>query len=148
MNTQLRGDLSEIEATKRLMEKGVRVSDTVTDNYKYDIVADIGGTLYKVQVKTAYENKSSDKSIQAYLKNQSYNSKGEKLERDYSKEDVDLFAIYSPRTEELYIVKYEETTGDRFAMTLKSPEEMPNKGLITQANFAEDYRLENRLSEL
>jgi len=148
MNTQLRGDLTEIEVTKKFMEKGIKVSDTVTDNYKYDVVADIGGNLYRVQIKTAYEKKSSENSIQAYLKNHSYNNQGKKKERTYSEDDVDLFAIYYPKNENVYIVKYEEKAKDRFYMTLKAPEEMHNKGIAKQANFAEEYKLENRLSEL
>ena len=51
-NTKIVGDLSELLVAAALTRLGYTVSKPIGDSYRYDLVADDGDTLYRVQVKT------------------------------------------------------------------------------------------------
>jgi hypothetical protein len=56
MSTKLKGDIAEQAAILRLLELGWGVAKPLGDRLPYDLIADINGTLIKLQIKSAWFN--------------------------------------------------------------------------------------------
>lgn len=91
MNSKQKGNLTELQCITALIEQGCGVSIPYGDNEPYDLIADVGGKLFKIQVKTA--SKKSETSIKITCRSMHVNSSGAKSVR-YSVKDVDYFATF------------------------------------------------------
>ena len=58
LSTKLRGDISEQAAILQALKRGWGVLKPIGDRSPYDLVFDVGGTLVKVQVKSAWFDES------------------------------------------------------------------------------------------
>ena len=54
MNTKQKGDIAEQAAILKALKRGWGVLHPVGDRLPYDLVFDLGGSLAKIQVKTAW----------------------------------------------------------------------------------------------
>ena len=126
------GELGEFEVAADLVEQGCRVSYTHGE-YKYDLVADSEGGLFRVQVKKA--NRDSDKPWKYRL-----------FTDRYDEGDVDLFAGYVFEEDAVFYVPFEEV-GSEFRINTRSRDEM-NEANARRAKLIDDYTLESALSAL
>lgn len=53
MNTKQKGDITELSCILALKKYGITVSIPYGEDSRYDLIADIGGRLYKIQCKTS-----------------------------------------------------------------------------------------------
>jgi hypothetical protein len=97
-NTKLIGDISELRVATALAEAGYIVSKPFGENARYDLVADDGERLFRVQVKTGrlrggivrYACYSSHAHRQGGM-------------RPYFGE-IDFLAVYCPQTRKVYLL--------------------------------------------
>lgn len=141
-----KGDITEAAFIKKFMELGVRVSDTCTDNYRYDLVIDIDGTLYRVNCKTAFDCGAND-SIKIFLQNKSYRAGGETRVKEYESDEIDYVAARYPNDESYYLINIDDVGSQSFNISRKDPEIMRgcNK---SRANLARDYKIEKMIEDL
>lgn len=128
----VQGELAEFEVAANLVEQGCRVSYTHGE-YKYDLVVDCGGDLFRVQVKKA--NKNGDKPWKYRL-----------FTDRYEEDDVDLFAGYVPDEDAVFYVPFEEV-GSEFRINTKSGDDM-NEANAGRAKLIDDYTLDRALAAL
>jgi len=128
----IQGELAEFEVAADQVEQGCRVS-YIHGEYKYDLVADSGVDLFRVQVKKA--NKDSDRPWKYRL-----------FTDRYEDGDVDLFAGYVFDEDTVFYVPFDEV-GSEFRINTKSRDEM-NQANARQAKLIDDYTLQRALSSL
>jgi hypothetical protein len=128
----VQGELAEFEVAADLVDQGCRVSYTHGE-YKYDLVADCGGDLFRVQVKKA--NRDSDRPWKYRL-----------FTDRYEEGDVDLFAGYVFEEDAVFYVPFEEV-GSEFRINTKSSDEM-SEANARRAKLIDDYTLERARATL
>lgn len=94
-----RGRMSELAVSSRLIELGHTVMEPVTTE-PFDLVAEIGDEMEKIQVKTA-RTREHGNSFKVDLQCRS---------GVYSPDDVDSFCIYYPGNDTVYYVPYDESS--------------------------------------
>jgi hypothetical protein len=99
------GDVREVQVASELMSLGIPVSRPLSDNLKYDLVAEVDGSLLKVQVKTAKDRTDTDQhSIVSEL-----HYRGEDGSKcGYDSSDVDVFVLVHRSTEEIFWLPFED----------------------------------------
>lgn len=122
-----------------LMENGASVSFPYGDE-RYDLIADIPSHgLVRVQVKTGrWDSDSGSVMVEFRTK---YKRKGEYHESYYEEDEIDTYGIYSPETNLVYWVEFQEC-GER-GMRLRVEE---GERHTSQTNWAEDYEIAKRLA--
>ena len=128
----VQGEQAEFEVAADLVKQGCRVSYTHGE-YKYDLVADSGDDLFRVQVKKA--NQDGDKPWKYRL-----------FTDRYEDGDVDLFAGYVFEEDAVFYVSDEEV-GSEFRINTRSKDEM-NEVNAERAKLMDDYTLDRALSAL
>lgn len=123
-----------MEVVLDLINNDCRVSQTFGHSHPYDLIADPGSDLIKIQVKTAQTRKDAN---QYYIR----------LEEPakYSADNVDLFAGYAPGEDGVFYIPYSEM-GQRSSVTFTPLEEMGSDYSRERANHISDYRFESALS--
>lgn len=100
-NTKRIGDLSELMVMAALARNGYLVSVPLGENHRYDILADDGERILRVQVKTG---RIRNGSIVVYCysthRERGY---GKFIQRPYFGE-IDLLAVYEPTTQKVYLL--------------------------------------------
>ena len=115
LSTSAKGDISTARILVAFLSRGAAVSVPWGNCQRYDLVLDTGNRLLRVQVKTArylagaVEFKSC--STSAFNKSR----------RHYGREEVDLFAVYSPHNDKIYIVPQKEVTRTVTRLRLDHP---------------------------
>ena len=108
------------------------------DNSKYDFIADVGGKLLRIQVKTS--SSKDEGSIKFSCRTTHVNCAGVKNER-YSADEIDFFATYW--NGQCYLVPIGECSTDK---TLRFVP--PKSGQIKGISFAKDYLLADQLQKV
>ena len=133
-NKDKTGDISEQKIKLKLIEEGYTVSEPINSGSRYDLVADDQKSLYKVQVKTAYNEDKSTSIFQCC-------SIPRSRERvvPYKKEEIDVFCVYSRMKNEIYWIDFDEVRANT-KMTLRHKK--PKKGGKTKRiNWSSDYKI-------
>ena len=128
----IQGELAEFKVAADLVKQGCRVSYTHGE-YKYDLVADCGGDLFRVQVKKA--NRDGDRPWKYRL-----------FTERYGEGDVDLFAGYVFEEDDVFYVPFGEV-GSEFRINTKTKDEMIEAN-ARRAKLLEDYTLDRALAAL
>ena len=134
-NSKDRGDETEAAIIHYLVAKGYSVSIPFGDNDKYDIIVDSGERLYRVQCKTAWQNK--DATIRFNTHSQTTRD-GEYHENTYHGE-IDAFVVRYPETETIYWIPISEATEQKMELRFSAEIDHPS------INWAEDYEFENSI---
>lgn len=137
-NTKQKGNLTELQCLTAFVEEGCGVSIPYGDCLPYDLVVDIDGYLFKVQVKTS--SIKDESSIKFSCRSTHVNCRGVSNVR-YKAEDVDYFATYWEG--QCYLVPFNECSTEK---TLRfSP---PKSGQIKGITFAKDYLLHTQIEKI
>jgi hypothetical protein len=97
-NTKLTGDISELQVAAALAEAGYIVSKPFGENARYDLVADNGERLPRIQVKTGRLRNG----IVRYNCYSSHAHRHGRM-RPYFGE-IDFLAVYCPQTRKVYLL--------------------------------------------
>lgn len=131
MDTNQKGDIAEAKAVARFMELGYTVSEPINDHSRYDLVVEKDGLLNKVQVKYAA---MSDGKIKVSISSSNPNTKGT-VDKIYSSDEVDAYAVYCPATEDLYWIDFVDAPDNSMSLRVEADSSHPS------INWAKDYRI-------
>ena len=137
MSTKLKGDIAEQAAILRLLEQGFGVSKPVGDRLPYDLIADINGSLAKLQVKSAWFN--------AFDENYCIDVRRTKTNRRqmvrilYNNQDFDFALVYLPEKQIFYVFPVNVFIG--FGSTLSLVEADKRQRKPKSANYREAFEL-------
>lgn len=137
-NSKFTGDLTEITVAHRLIQFGCNVAIPFGDNEKYDLVADYHGELFRLQCKTAWESNAG--AIRFNTHSQTTKD-GEYHETNYRGE-IDAFIVRYPDEEELFWIPIRDATKLKMDLRFEAAIDHP------AINWADDYRLDERLASL
>src|ERR1051325_9239998 len=104
-NSSAKGNISESKVLAAFTEAGYTVLLPFGTGVAYDLVIDDGVNLSRVQMKTGRLRKGCV-LFAAYSTN---GSKGNQRRRDY-KGKADLFAVYCPDNDKIYLVSVDEVS--------------------------------------
>ena len=99
MNTKQKGDISEAQVLAALLKAGKNVLMPFGDRNRYDLVIEENGKFQRVQVKTGQLKTCSIK-----FSSSSVTSENGHVKHCHYKNQIDLFAVYVPETQVMYLV--------------------------------------------
>lgn len=130
-NSKAKGDTIESKVIHELVRRGYLVSIPFGDNSSYDLVVDDGGSLYRVQCKTAW--RTTHDTIRFNTHSQTTKD-GKYHETTYDGE-IEAFVVRFPETELLYWVNIGEATNQKMDLRYDAAIDHPS------INWAEDFEL-------
>jgi len=137
-NSKDRGDETEAAIIHQLIGDGYSVAIPFGDNDKYDIVVDSGKCLYRVQCKTAWQNK--EETIRFNTHSQT-TREGEYHEDTYDGE-IDAFVVRYPQTETLYWIPIAQATEQKMELRFSADIDHPS------INWAENYEFDGSIPRM
>ena len=132
-NTKLKGDISELRVAIALTEAGYAVSKPLGENQRYDLVADDGTRLLRVQVKSGrirggvivFSCCSTHGHRRTVLSTRPYTGQ------------IDLLAVYCPDNGKVYLVPEAELTRTTSHLRLIPP----RNNMVKTIRWASKYEL-------
>jgi len=103
-NTKLVGDISEARVIVALTEAGYLVSKPFGENARYDLIADDGERLYRVQVKTGRVRGG----VIVFNCYSSHAHRGGRMRPYFGQ--IEYLAVYCPQTRKVYLLPEQELT--------------------------------------
>lgn len=132
------GDVSEKVFEAEMAKRGIKLSKPTTYMCEYDYIADINGSLYRIQVKTGREKRGT---IVFQTVRQTVNRSSTKY-REY--ENVDAFVVRNKHNDNLYWIP-QDIAENSYNMRIRIEEPMEDQSNIT---WAESYELDGKMEEL
>jgi len=126
-----KGSLSEAKILAALMVAGYQVSIPWSQNSRYDLVADKDETLYRIQCKTAWLTKDKTR-----LKFHTCSCNATITQKSYQGQ-IELFAVYSPDLDKVYLMSVDDVGATGCALRLKPTQNNQAK----RVRYATDYEL-------
>lgn len=108
MDTKLKGDIGQLAITLALLRSEINVLVPVGDRLPYDLVAEYNGQFKRVQCKYAKTNAAGGAKIK--IKNRDSSA------IMYSKDNIDIIAIYNPETNITCFIHIDEISGDELCI--------------------------------
>ncbi|OGL70928.1 endonuclease [Candidatus Uhrbacteria bacterium RIFCSPHIGHO2_02_FULL_47_44] len=100
MNTKLKGDIAEQATILKALQNGWGVLRPVGDRLSYDLVFDIQGRLVKIQIKSAWKNKTGNYVVD----NRRTKTNRRVMKRDvYQESDFDFAVVYIEELNLFYV---------------------------------------------
>jgi hypothetical protein len=105
------GDRSELEVMGALIRNGYRIALPFGENHRYDLIADDGDRLFRVQVKTGRPRNGAIR-MSCSSSHGHRRKRGEPTMRSY-RGQVDFLAVYCPETKKVYLLPESELVETR-----------------------------------
>lgn len=121
---------------------GFLVSTPYGDNGRYDLIVDVNGNLFRIQVKTAslwYDSNGEPSGIKFSCRSARINTK-ESYTKRYTKEEIDYFATYW--NHQVYVIPVEETSSEKVIHFFESKNNQNDR-----ISFLEDYTIQKQWSK-
>lgn len=119
------------------MRLGVSVAVPFGDSDRYDLIVDDNERLYRVQCKTG---SWVNGSVRFNLYTSTVNADG-RIDADYTAEEIDVYAVYSEDTDEVYWIPIANTGKGEMRLRVEDPHPKAPKSKI---NWAKDYTITKR----
>ncbi|WP_157972673.1 group I intron-associated PD-(D/E)XK endonuclease [Haloprofundus halophilus] len=132
MNTSRRGDETEATILGALMALGCSVSVPFRDSDRYDLIVDDSEALHRVQCKTG-------NWVNGAIRFNLYSStvvEGSRVDAEYTPDEIDAYAVYSPETKRVYWIPISDTGAGEMRLRVEDPHPKAPKSRI---NWASDY---------
>ena len=139
MNSKDKGNIGESKILCEFVRRGIQVSIPFGDNARYDLVADFGGKLNKIQVKYCDQETENGSIILPCAS--STNHTTNKHYTTYEN-DVDYFAFYIPKWEESLLIPITEVGNKKSIIVRKTPAKNGQKSGI---HLIQDYSFDKTL---
>jgi hypothetical protein len=113
------GDRSELEVMGALIRNGYRIALPFGENHRYDLIADDGERLYRVQVKTGRLRRGA---IRMTCQSAHWHRRrpGREASRSY-RGQIDFLAVYCPDNRKVYVVPESEMVGSSGHLRVDRP---------------------------
>ena len=129
-----KGDLAELRVAADLAARGCRLAIPFGENCDYDLIADTGDRLHRVQVKYAT---SDGRIIPVRCASHSLTNGKVKRTKRYTSETIDWIAVYDSASARCYYVPAVELGTGRRELSLRL---VPTKNSQRRGvHFADDY---------
>jgi len=102
MDTKLKADIAESAVTTELLKRSFRVLQPVGDRLAYDLGADLGGRLLRIQVKSAWFNAKDNCYVVDGRRTKT--NRRRMLRKRYCSEDFDFAIIYLADLQVFYVM--------------------------------------------
>ncbi len=89
--TNQKGLITEMKVMLFLVEQGYDVSQPLNADSKYDCILDIGGKLYRIQVKTAHTSSTTKDAIEIKCRSTT-TTQNHRKQSGYTSNDIEFFA--------------------------------------------------------
>jgi hypothetical protein len=137
-DSRKKGDIAEKLFELECIKRDIDVYKPVSSGGRVDYLACIDGEYKKVQIK--YISTYKDKILISFTKNQNgrKDSEGRQLYKKYNSDEIDLFLVYCPDTNEWYSIpmKLAATYGGLSLNTVTTPKKNnQTKGV----RYSQDY---------
>jgi hypothetical protein len=130
-NTKAQGDLSELAVMKKLASKGFWLSIPFGENQRYDVLADDGERVLRVQVKTGRLRNGVIK----YACCSAHYHRGGKDQPYFGQ--IDLLAVFCPDNDTVYMLPESELVATRAHLRIEPPKNNMRKTI----RWARDFEL-------
>lgn len=117
-DTKTKGDLSELLVAVALTKAGYAVSKPLGENQRYDLIADDGERLHRVQVKTGRERRGV--IMFNCCSTHGHRRTGNLATRPYTGQ-IELLAVYCPENEKVYLLPEADLTRTKIQLRLVAP---------------------------
>ncbi len=131
-HTKDKGDLGVLKAQIDLFEQGFTICVPLTEHSPFDLVAYKEGEFRRVQVK--YRSLDRFGKVDAKFST-SWTDKNGTHMSPIDKDEVDIYCIYCPDTDECYYLRPLDF-GSNVSLRVETPKNGQAKGI----NFASDFR--------
>ena len=131
-HTKAKGDLGVLKAQVSLYEQGYLILQPATDHAPFDLVAYKDGRFKRVQVR--YKSLDKTGALTVHFRSCWADKNGTHL-RAIDKDEIDLYCIYCPDTDECY---YFDPADYNKSVTLRV--EAPKNNQTKNVKFTADYR--------
>jgi hypothetical protein len=132
-DTKCKGDVSELRVAAALVARGFAVSKPIGENQRYDLVADDGTTLRRVQVKTGRIRAG----VVMFNCCSTHGHRRKALQTRPYLGQIDLLAVFCPENEKVYIMPESELTRSKIQLRLVAP----RNNMVKTIRWASDYEL-------
>ena len=139
LTTKTQGIIGEAQVLAKFESLGIPVSIPFGDNLPYDMIIDIKGKLYKIQVKTSTQSKEGKTTFE--IKKNRINTQNNYINY-YNKNEVDYYALYAINRQEFYLVPFEEAGNSSIYIRY----DLPKNGQINKIKMNYDYTFEKILN--
>ncbi|WP_435316899.1 group I intron-associated PD-(D/E)XK endonuclease [Haloarchaeobius sp. TZWSO28] len=136
-NTKDRGDETEAKIISELVSQGYSVSLPFGDNDKYDLILDDNGQLYRIQCKTAWQNKPDTIRFNTH----SQTTRNGRYHEETYHQTVDAFLVRYPELETLYWINVDDATSQKMELRFEAKIDHPS------INWASEYEFTGSLPE-
>ena len=117
-DTKSKGDISELRVATELTRAGYAVSKPLGENQRYDLIADDGERLHRVQVKTGRLRRGV--IMFNCCSTHGHRRTGNLATRPYTGQ-IEFLAVYCPDTEKVYVVPEADLTRSKIQLRLVAP---------------------------
>ena len=131
-HTKVKGDLGVLKAQVSLYEQGYLILQPVTEHAPFDLVAYKDGVFKRIQVK--YKSLDKTGALTIHFRSCWADKNGTHM-KAVNKEDIDLYCVYCPETDECY---YLDPNDHDSSVTLRV--EAPKNNQYKYVNFTADFR--------
>ncbi|MEW9108000.1 group I intron-associated PD-(D/E)XK endonuclease [Cytobacillus gottheilii] len=131
-HTKNKGDLGVLKAQVDLYQKGFMVMLPLTEHAPFDLVIYKDGSFKRVQVK--FRNMNHRGNLEVRFRSSYYKSTGA-ISKPVDKEEVDIYCIYCPQTDECY---YLDPKNLKESVTLRLTPAKNNQSKLVK--MASDFR--------
>jgi len=135
MNSKRKGTIAEVKIAADLLAKGYNIAIPEGDYLPYDIIC-IGKNFYKVQVKSCKILKNGAIKVSLW-KNPYISGKVLHTKRYSKKNDVDVFAVYIPATDDCFYFDAAKIKHARADFTVRY--KYPENGNKRHVNLLKNY---------
>ena len=113
---KIKGDLAELKVAADLADRGYRILFPYGEDVPYDLVAETGSWLMRVQVKYT---KSNGKVVTVRCYSQSLTNGRVKQVTPYTAETIDCIAVYDKTSDRCYYIPASILGSGRFVLNLR-----------------------------
>ena len=138
MHSKQKGNIGVAATVLALQKQGLSVFSELGDYSRIDLIAEHNGILKSIQVKYA---KNDNDAITLPLRKCGPNG----YRYTYKTSDIDWFALYDPKSENVYWVKSDEALSHRNGFTLRIVK--PKNNQSKNVNLAEHYTIDRFLRD-
>lgn len=135
MNSKSKGNIGEAVILAEFTKRNIQVAIPFGDNARYDLIAEFGGKLNKIQVK--YTSKVSDNGSVICHTSSSTNHTTNK-HRDVYTNDVDYIAVYIQSWNESVLIPITECDQKTFSIRKSVGQNRQEKGIHLLSDYTFD----------
>ena len=143
MSSNTKGAVAEQAIVLAAMKLDVRVLRPVAEHGRTDLALDVGGKLWRVQVKWGHLSKARD-VIVVSLRTSCCTTRGH-VRGTYSEREIDLFGVYCGELDRSYLLPATRFAGTAYAHLRLTPARNGQQSCI---NLADDFTFDGAVAQL